>query len=485
MFHGKKPENLYNLTTHQLSNFLYYKRLSSYFKNLGTAFVLTIRELTRLKTKKMKKLILTSIIIALFTTGTALRAQERNEDYLGLPGDNLNLYAVMKLFQESKTLEEFEKNLNDENSRINNLDLNGDNMTDYIRVFDNVDGDVHNIVLQVAINARENQDVAVFTVQRYANGNVEVQLVGDEDLYGKNYIVEPIFDESDNMQTPNPGYTGNAALINGQPVTVIRTTRVEIAAWPLIRFIYLPGYSVWRSSWYWGYYPPYWRPWSPFYWHYYYGYHHNYYDYYYGHYRVWHSHRYQRWNDYYYSSRRSYSPAVRERINTGNYRATYSRPESRRDGEALYARTQSEQVSRRTDNSGNNNQVRPDNNRANNQANTDNIRSNSQIRRSNPVQDKVINRYNTTPRNETGTVTRPSNPSQQNKNNVTSRTEGRVNPGQSSRQQTAPKTVTSRPSAPPKSKAVSTPERRSTSSSKPATSVKKEKTTTKSQSGRR
>jgi len=252
----------------------------------------------------MKKLILTSILIALLTAGTALKAQERNEDYLGLPGDNLNLYAVMKLFQESKTLEEFEKNLNDENSRINNLDLNGDNYIDYIRVFDDVDGNVHNIVLQVAINARENQDVAVFTVQRYENGNVEIQLVGDEDLYGRNYIVEPIFDDSVNGPTPNPGYTGNVAMINGQNVTVIRTTRVEIAAWPLIRFIYLPGYTVWRSSWYWGYYPSYWRPWSPFYWHHYYGYHHNYYDYYYGHYRIWNTHRYNRWNDYYYSSRR-------------------------------------------------------------------------------------------------------------------------------------------------------------------------------------
>lgn len=392
----------------------------------------------------------------------------------------------MKLFQESKTLEEFEKNLNDENSRINNLDLNGDNMIDYIRVFDDVDGNVHNIVLQVAINARENQDVAVFTVQLYANGNVEIQLVGDEDLYGRNYIVEPIFEDAGNGQTANPGYTGNVAMVNGQNVTVIRTTRVEIAAWPLIRFIYLPGYTVWRSSWYWGYYPPYWRPWSPFYWHHYYGYHHNYYDYYYGHYRIWNTHRYPRWNDYYYSSRRVYSPAVRERINTGTYKSTYSRPESRREGEALYAKTQREQVSRRTANTGNNNQVRPDNNRVNNQVNTTNNRGNSQVRRTTPVQNQNVNRNNTTPRNENRVVTKPAaNPSQQNKNTVTRRTESRVTPSQSSRQQTAPKTVTGRTTAPTKTKAVSTSERRSSSSSKSATSVKKEKTTNKSQSGRR
>ncbi|NSW95826.1 MAG: hypothetical protein HPY62_14045, partial [Bacteroidales bacterium] len=61
-------------------------------------------------------------------TGTAAVTQDWPEEYLGLPGDNLNLYAVMKLFQESETLEGFERSLNDENSRINNLDLNGDNM---------------------------------------------------------------------------------------------------------------------------------------------------------------------------------------------------------------------------------------------------------------------------------------------------------------------------------------------------------------------
>jgi len=96
----------------------------------------------------MKKFILASILVGFFAAGSSIIAQEKQDDYLGLPGDNLNLYAVMKMFQESKTLEEFERNLNDEKSNINNLDLNGDGLIDYIRVIDNVDGDVHNIVLQ-------------------------------------------------------------------------------------------------------------------------------------------------------------------------------------------------------------------------------------------------------------------------------------------------------------------------------------------------
>lgn len=294
----------------------------------------------------MKTLIATSVLIALLASGVSVMAQEQKEDYLGLPGDNLNLYAVMKLFQESKTLEEFEISLNNENSRINNLDLNNDNFIDYISVFDNVYGNVHNIVLQVAVNERERQDVAVFTVDRDNKGNVLIQLTGDEELYGKNYIIEPVFDDSVNGQTPNPGYTGNAKTINGRKVKVVRTTTVEIATWPLITYIYLPDYVVWRSSWYWGYYPPYWSPWSPYSWHFYYGYHYNWYDYYYAYYRPWHHHRHTYWNDYYYQPYRSHSTYVTVNIRDGHYKSTYSRPDDRKRGEALYSGTYRDNSSR-------------------------------------------------------------------------------------------------------------------------------------------
>lgn len=295
----------------------------------------------------MKKILLTALLGALLTAGTTIMAQNQPDEYLGLPGDNLNLFAVMKLFQESETLEGFERSLNDENSRINNLDLNGDNYIDYIRVLDYVDGDVHTIVLQVALDRNNNQDVAVFTVQRFRNGSVQIQLIGDEVLYGNNYIIEPIFDE-----TPNPGYIGRA---NRQNVTVIRTTPVQIAAWPVIRFIYLPNYVVWRSSWYWGYYPPYWSPWRPYYWHYYYGYHYNWHSHYYGHYRHWNHYRYARYNDYYYRNVRVFSPVVNVNIRSGNYKTTYSRPEQRRDGEALFAKTHPEQYKRSSEISTGNN----------------------------------------------------------------------------------------------------------------------------------
>ena len=291
----------------------------------------------------MKKLILTSIFALLVAAGASAIPQDYPEEYLGLPGDNLNLYATMKLFQESETLEGFERNLNSENSRINNLDLNGDNLIDYITVHDFVDGDVHSIVLRVALNRNEFQDVAVFTVQKFSDGSAQIQLVGDEELYGSNYIIEPIYDE-----TPNPGYTGSPS--RRTTVTVVRTTPYEVALWPVVRYIYMPNYVMWRSSWYWGYYPSYWNPWRPYYWHYYYGYHYNWYHHYYNHYRHWDHYRYARYNDYYYRSVRAHSPYVSQRIKEGNYRNTYSRPEQRREGEALFTKANPNQARRTADN---------------------------------------------------------------------------------------------------------------------------------------
>ena len=285
----------------------------------------------------MKRFLTTSILATILAVGTALMAQDYPDEYLGLPGDNLNLYAVMNLFQKSETIEGFEKSLNDENTRINNLDLNNDNYIDYIKVTDYVDGNVHTIVLQDILDRNESQDVAVFTVEKLRNGSVQIQLIGDEALYGKNYIVEPIYGE-----TPNPGYTGRA---NRKNVNVVTNTYVQVDTWPLVRYIYLPNYSVWHSSWYWGYYPEYWHPWRPYYWHYYYGYHYNWFPEYYSHFNRYDHPRYAHWNDFYYSNKRVYSRNVALNVNEGRYKNTYSRPEQRQEGEALYAKVHPERAS--------------------------------------------------------------------------------------------------------------------------------------------
>lgn len=174
-------------------------------------------------------------------------AQTSSTDKLDLPGDNLNLYAVLKIFQESETLEGFEKKLNDEDNHINNLDLNGDNKIDYIEVVDNADGDLHNIALRVAVNKDQEQDVAVIMVQKNKDGNPEVQIIGDEDLYGKDYIVEPNYGDNNTAGKPNPGYIPPAATELNNEIVVQKTTPAQIASWQIIRYIYVPTYVAWHS----------------------------------------------------------------------------------------------------------------------------------------------------------------------------------------------------------------------------------------------
>jgi hypothetical protein len=286
-----------------------------------------------------------SLLVATFVFACSVgHAQQAvHPDSLGLPGDNLNLYAVLKAFQESPTLEEFEKKLNSEESRINNLDLDGDGNIDYITVSDKVDGDVHTIVLQVPVTKTENQDVAVIVVDRSAENRVFIQVVGDEALYGKDYIVEPNYQSDPGVsegETPNPGYQGRASgddmLLDGTPVPVVRVTPAAVYQWPIIQYIYVPAYRPWISPWHFGFYPAWWRPWRPFYWHYYWGYHYHHYHFYFGHYRRWPMLRYPQVQARYFGSWRATSPIVSDRWRVGAFRHTYSHPDLRKEGVAQY-----------------------------------------------------------------------------------------------------------------------------------------------------
>lgn len=286
-----------------------------------------------MKIKLMKNLMLLMLagVFCLFSIEVSAQDDQYPADQLNLPGDNLNLYAVMKLFQESPTLEEFEKKLNDQSNKVNNLDLNGDNQIDYIKVIDNADGETHNIALKVAVSETEDQDVAVFNVHKDKNGQVEIQLIGDEDLYGKDYIIEP--DGAAPASTPNPGYSGN------EPPPVIDNTGYQVSAWPVVQFIYVPTYTIWRSPWHWGYYPSYWHPWTPFFWHEYYGYQYHWNYYYRAHYRYTPVYRYPAWREHYYGGGfRSRSNVVEVRVRAGNYRQTYARPELANRGSDLFRR---------------------------------------------------------------------------------------------------------------------------------------------------
>ncbi len=259
----------------------------------------------------MRKIIFTLVVLLTGLFSFPVFSQIENEaEALGLPGDNLNLYAVLDVFQKSATLEEFERTLNDKNTNINNLDLNNDNAIDYIEVTGNKKGNSFSVVLRVAINSNEYQDVAVIEGYKNNAGKVIVQIVGDEDLYGKDYIVEPSFSE-----TQNPGYEGNRKVI------VTESNIYYGNDWPIVSYLFSPLFSVYVSPWHWGFYPSYWNPWSPVFFDIYWGfnsrYHHN---------NFYRRSSYIRYpvNHSFYFNRRQSSPIVREHRLEGMYNGVYN-----------------------------------------------------------------------------------------------------------------------------------------------------------------
>src|SRR6185437_10435154 len=191
------------------------------------------------------------ILISISATGYS-----QTPDSLGLPGDNLNLYGVLDLFKQSKNVEDFEKMLNTPDNKVNNLDLNHDGQIDYIRVKDYGKNGIHSLVLQDPITATEAQDLAIIEIEQQGNGDAHIQIVGDEDLYGKNYIIEP-----QGQQQAQQAPANNDTYDQGAVQTSV--VFVNVWPWPCVQYMYAPSYVYWNSPWYWGYYPGWWSPWRP------------------------------------------------------------------------------------------------------------------------------------------------------------------------------------------------------------------------------
>lgn len=211
-------------------------------------------------TEIMKNNYVPFVMLAMSLLGCPVFAQTGSEaatdtTLLGLPGDNLDLFAVLDLFQKSKTIEDFEKTLNEEKTGINNLDLDLNNQVDFIKVVTKQDGDDFTFVLQVDVNEKEIQDVAVILVSKDKNEKVSMQIVGDKDLYGKDYVIEPRAAETPTV-TPNPGYTGSepATAVAAAPAT---TTVVVVESAPIVQYVYSPVYVPYHPPYYYGFYPPY------------------------------------------------------------------------------------------------------------------------------------------------------------------------------------------------------------------------------------
>jgi hypothetical protein len=171
------------------------------------------------------------------------------------------------MFQKANSPEDFERLLNSQDNNVNNLDLNEDGETDYIRVIDNSGKDVHAFVLQAVVSDKESQDIAVIELEKTGDTTAILQIIGDEDIYGEQVIVEPDNGGDDDGAF---NYDFNNSVSHGPNADYYtRDTRVVINVWywPSVRFVYGPAYRPWISPWRWRHYPAWWRPWRPFAWH--------------------------------------------------------------------------------------------------------------------------------------------------------------------------------------------------------------------------
>jgi hypothetical protein len=206
----------------------------------------------------MKTLNYFLLVSAIFFS-VAVSAQQsgnvNSSDSTGLPGDNFSLQGALEMFKTATSLQDFEKKLNTKSNNVNNLDLDGDGKTDYIRVVDKMDGSSHAIIMQVAVNEKESQDIAVIELEKNGDKSAVLQITGDEELYGDSMIVEP-YDASLENGKKGP------SIINQNMKLII----VNVWMWPCVQFVYAPVYVVYASPWKWHYYPAWWSPWSPLLW---------------------------------------------------------------------------------------------------------------------------------------------------------------------------------------------------------------------------
>lgn len=174
----------------------------------------------------------TTFIIAAFSLIVAnASAQRINQVYANNSdiSDNLDLRAIADVFGDSNNLDDFERRINDPKMQLSNLDLNNDNRVDYLRVVENVENNAHLIIIQSVLEKDVYQDVATIELERDRFNKVQIQIVGNDYLYGPNYIYEPVY---------------------------YRTPFLYSVFWS-------NNYRPYVSTWGWNYYPTYYYNWNP------------------------------------------------------------------------------------------------------------------------------------------------------------------------------------------------------------------------------
>ena len=142
--------------------------------------------------------------------------------------DGLNLHAVAALVKQAQNGEHLEQLLN--TSGVNNLDLDGDGIVDYMNVTEYGDGDFRGFSLSITLNDQSVQQIAEIQFQRGLNG-ISLQIHGNPQIYGHNYYV----------RSAQPLTLGQVAFLHW-----IYSPRVVFVS-PYSRHYLPPAYAVVRT----------------------------------------------------------------------------------------------------------------------------------------------------------------------------------------------------------------------------------------------
>lgn len=418
----------------------------------------------------MKKLFFSMMLsLAFLATSTAQEGIERT----GFDGDFFSLEGAIDVFKKSNSIEDFERRLNKRDNWVNNLDLNYDGRTDYIRVEHRSQGDFHAIILQVPISRRELQDVAVIEIEKTGRRSAILQIVGDEYLYGEEVIVEPY-----------EGYTTSGGYSGPNAGDDFKRRNVNVYYWSAFQHILGRRYRAYVSPYRWQYYPTWWSPWQPCGWNIFYPRIRTYRSYY----HVVYVHRVRRVHNFYRPYRAS-CPAVYQRTNQVK-RTTNWQP--RRERVARNNAQVNRGNSRANTNRNNRNDRPSSTTRRNEQSRTSSVnkgRANNNVNQSRATTKSNNNRGSSSSRYEPSTKTNKSRAtsksSQRNtrstKSSTSQRSSSSANRSTNRSSSTNRSTNRSSSSAKRSSSRSSTPSSRSSSSSRRSSSSKK--TTTRGKRG--
>ena len=101
--------------------------------------------------------------------------------------DGLDLHALVGVVRQSANGDDLERRINSPGG-INNLDLTGDGKVDFIDVSEFGEGLFRGYSLAVHMDEHNTQEVATVNISQ-ANGDVTIQVHGNEQIYGKGAFV--------------------------------------------------------------------------------------------------------------------------------------------------------------------------------------------------------------------------------------------------------------------------------------------------------